>query len=484
MTARRHRFGLRVYERRALIDQLFAIRQTAASIATDTGWACSAATTRPFLPTDVDRSAFFIALVVVDVLAGLADSISGPYVVLFLVDQARLGPLPLSAVLTARALGGIAFATTFGAWVDRRTSVRPLLLALAGSSVGYALLAFTKDFAVLLVIAAIPMAIGAAAFSQSIALVKRHFDRANLYTANRAIGVLRASWSLAWAIGPAIGAAVVGALGFRGAFFTSAGSGVAALIALALVRARPVFGRRSPWPPAKARERRSGDRARLHWPCLVSHRVVQVDPFRWPVVTTSLGGITSDVGLMYSLCAALEIVVMGALIWRPLKRGERTAIVAGFAVFAAYFVVLALARSVGPVFWAQILRAIAIGLVTYLGIGFLQSLPPHAPRRRRGAVLERGPTGFGSRGPRRRRLGAGVRLRLHLRRLRHSQRRGPRHDLLDARRARLERPCLAKFQSGAAWVCLNLRVWAESGPCLGTSYLQASSGRVCDQLDI
>ena len=68
---------------------------------------------------------------------------------------------------------------------------------------------------------------------------------------------------------------------------------------------------------------------------------------------------------------------MGALIWRPLKRGERTAIVVGFAAFVAYFVALALARSVGLVFWAQILRAIGIALVTYLGIGFLQSLLPH-----------------------------------------------------------------------------------------------------------
>jgi MFS transporter, SET family, sugar efflux transporter len=371
--------GHRVYERRALIDQLFAIRQTAASIAIDAGWACSAATTRPFLPTDVDRSAFFIALVVVDVLAGLADSLSGPYVVLFLVDQARLGPLALSAVLTARALGGIAFATGFGAWIDRRTSVRPLLLALAGSSVGYALLGFTKDFALLLAIAAIPMAIGGAAFSQSIALVKRHFDHANLYTANRAIGVLRASWSLAWAIGPAIGAAVVGALGFRGAFFTSAASGVAALIALALVRARPVF--RDAAQGHRPKPANGGPAIALAFAGLaLFHTALFMGSIPLAiVVTTSLGGMTSDVGLMYSLCAALEIVVMGALIWRPLKRGERTAIVAGFAVFVAYFVVLALARSVGPVFWAQILRAIAIGLVTYLGIGFLQSLLPHRP---------------------------------------------------------------------------------------------------------
>jgi MFS transporter, SET family, sugar efflux transporter len=329
------------------------------------------------LTTDVDRSSFFIALVVVDVLAGLADAISGPYIVLFLVDQARLGPLLLSAILTARALGGIAFATGFGAWVDRRTSVRPLLLALAGSSLGYAVLAFTTDFAVVLVIAAIPIAIGAAAFPQPIALVKRHFDHSSPSTANRAIGVLRASWSLAWAIGPAIGAAVIGVFGFRGVFFTSAASSGLALVTLALVRARPVFrdaphGSR-PKPP-------NGGRAiALAFTALaLFHTAMFMGSIPLPIVlTTSLGGMKSDVGLTFSLCAVLEIILMAGLIWRPLGRNEHTAIVAGFAAFVAYFVALALARSVGPVFWAQILRAIGIALVTYLGIGFLQSLLPH-----------------------------------------------------------------------------------------------------------
>ena len=95
------------------------------------------------------------------------------------------------------------------------------------------------------------------------------------------------------------------------------------------------------------------------------------------VLTTTLGGTQSDVGFAFSLCAALEIVVMAGLIWRPPGRGERTAIVIGFAAFAVYFVAMALARSVAPVLWAQIIRAIAIGLVSYLGIGFIQSLMPH-----------------------------------------------------------------------------------------------------------
>jgi MFS transporter, SET family, sugar efflux transporter len=329
------------------------------------------------LSTDADRSSFFIALVIVDVLAGLADAISGPYVVLFLVDQVRFGPLALSATLTARALSGIAFGTAFGAWIDKRTTLAPLLLALAGSAVGYALLGFTLNFAVLLVIAALPIAIGAAAFSQSIALVKRQFEHSSPHTANRAIGVMRASWSLAWAIGPAIGALVVAAVGFRGAFLASSASAAIALATLALVRARPVA------VDATHADRRKpvngGPAIALAFAALaLFHTAMFLGSIPLPIVlTTSLGGSEIDVGVMMSLCAALEIVVMGALIWRPLQRRERAAIVAGFAAFVAYFVALVLARSVGAVFWAQILRAIGIALVTYLGIGFLQSLLPH-----------------------------------------------------------------------------------------------------------
>jgi SET family sugar efflux transporter-like MFS transporter len=329
------------------------------------------------LTAHADRSSFFVALVAVDVLAGLADAISGPYIVLFLVDQARLGPLLLGVVLTARALAGIAFATGFGAWVDRRTSVAPLLLALAGSSVGYASLGFTTDFALLLVIAALPIAIGAAAFSQSIALVRRRFDRASFHTASRALGVLRASWSLAWAIGPAVGAVVVGVFGFRGVFFTSAAASAAGLATLAFVRARPVSGdgghSNRPKPP------NGGPAIPLAFAALaLFHTAMFMGSIPLPIVlTTSLGSAKSDVGLAFSLCAALEIVVMAALIWRPLKRAERPAIVAGFAVFVADFVALALARSVGAVLFSQILRAIGIALVTYLGISFLQSFMPH-----------------------------------------------------------------------------------------------------------
>jgi MFS transporter, SET family, sugar efflux transporter len=329
------------------------------------------------LTTDADRSSFFIGLVIVDIFVGLADAISLPYIVLFLVDKAALSPLSLGAILTARAVSSIAFSAAFGGWIDKRTTLKPLVLALAGSSIGYGLLGFTTNFLSLMIIAALPIAIGAAAFSQSVALVKRCFDRSSPHTVNRAIGVMRASWSLAWAFGPMVGAVIVGAAGFRGAFLASGASGLAALAALAFVRAKALS--REAVHAARPVQVTGGLTIGLAFAALVLfYTAMFLSQFAFPIViTTTLGGATSDVGIAMSVCAALEIVVMGAIIWRPLKRGERMAIGVGFAAFVIYCLTLALARSVGAVFWAQVPRAVAIGLVTYLGIGFLQSLMPH-----------------------------------------------------------------------------------------------------------
>ena len=71
------------------------------------------------MTTDADRSSFFIGLVIVDIFVGLADAISLPYIVLFLVDKAALSPLSLGVILTARAAGSIAFSAAFGAWIDK-----------------------------------------------------------------------------------------------------------------------------------------------------------------------------------------------------------------------------------------------------------------------------------------------------------------------------------------------------------------------------
>ena len=326
------------------------------------------------------RSAFFLALVAIDVLAGLADAVSQPYMILYLVDHLGFTPLELTAALTVRAVSSIVIGTAFGRWIDRRPGVAPLAIALGGAALGYGALAFTTSFWAVLLISGGPVAFGAAAFPQSMALVKSNFARSNPSTANRALGVVRAAWSLAWAIGPAVGAAAVAIIGFRGILLLSAGCAASALVTLVAVGAKP-----EPHMTAVAHRHEEassgGSTIALAFSAItLFHTAMFLGAIPLAIFMTGpLGGAESDVGYAFSLCAALEIVVMGALIWRPLKRGQRGAILLGFAAFVAYFVALSLARSVDFVLLAQVLRAVAIGIISYQGISFLHALLPHHP---------------------------------------------------------------------------------------------------------
>jgi hypothetical protein len=229
-----------------------------------------------------------------------------------------------------------------------------------------------------------------------------------------------------------IGAILVAATGFRGAFLASAASGVTALATLTLVRARPLAA--DAVHVHRARPANGGLAIMLSFAALaLFHTAMFLGSIALPIVlTTSLSGAESDVGITMSLCAALEIVVMGALIWRPLQRGERAAIVAGFAAFIVYFIALTLAHSVGAVFWAQIPRAIGTRHVSR------DQLPPVAPapprRRCSGAVFELRAIGPGARSSWDWRFGEGVRLRVYLHRMCDSQRRWSRSGLLHTSR--------------------------------------------------
>jgi hypothetical protein len=52
----------------------------------------------------------------------------------------------------------------------------------------------------------IPFLPSAAAFPQLFAIAKGHLDEVGEETAERGIAVMRATWSVAWAVGPALGA--------------------------------------------------------------------------------------------------------------------------------------------------------------------------------------------------------------------------------------------------------------------------------------
>lgn len=323
------------------------------------------------------KTPFFLPITVAVLFIGAGDAVSGSYLTLFAIDQGHMNPLQLGIFLAAFALSGIAFSTAFGHWFDKQPSVIPVAVAIVMTIVGYVLLTATTQFYLLLLIACGPLATSLAGFPQLFALAKGHLDQAGADTAERGIAVIRGTWSVAWAIGPAVGAFIVSRFDFRGVFMTSALCAGLAIIFLTVVRV-PAASPRKLDPKSKLRIQLRGQARLAASSLMLFHMAMFMGSIALPIVTTQeLRGTKADVGMLFSVCAFLEVLVMFAFVIRPSKAGSRHWISFGFLVFMLYFLVAAWSPSVGILLGAQILRAVSIALIGYQGISYIQALMPN-----------------------------------------------------------------------------------------------------------
>jgi MFS transporter, SET family, sugar efflux transporter len=324
------------------------------------------------------RTPCFLPLISASLFVGLGNAVGGSYLILFVVDKAHLSPLPLGLFLTVYSVSGLVISTLCGSWFDRKPSRIPLLLALVMTISGYTLLSVTTNFYFLLLIAGLPLGTSLAVFPQLFALAKGHLDRVGTDTAERGTAMMRATWSIAWAVGPALGAILISLLDFRGVFLAAALCVVAATVIVASARLHAFR------PSAKASfELKSNSRTIRRVGFAASsltffHMAMFMGSIALPVVAThELGGTKADVGLIFSLCAFLEVPVMLAFVLRPSTAGTRSWISAGFLAFILYFVTITWSPSVAILLAAQVLRAVGIGFIAYQGISYMQALMPN-----------------------------------------------------------------------------------------------------------
>jgi SET family sugar efflux transporter-like MFS transporter len=229
---------------------------------------------------------------------------------------------------------------------------------------------------------------GTAAFPQLFALARSHLDRgaaADAAAAARGAPALRSVWSLAWAIGPMVGGAVLARQGFAGLFLlTAVCFGAVALPILLLGppgAARPAAARSttSGGPERGRRARPAPARALL--PVVLGFGLFHAAMFTGSIalplyVTGALGRAASDVGLLFSICAVVEIPAALGLLLLPARVGRERVIRLGVAVFVGYFVLAAAVASMPVLVVAQAARGVAIAVVGALGITYFQDLLP------------------------------------------------------------------------------------------------------------
>jgi SET family sugar efflux transporter-like MFS transporter len=323
------------------------------------------------------KTPFFLPITAAVLFIGVGDAVGGSYMTLFAVDQGHMNPLQLGIFLAAFALSGIAVNTVFGRWFDNRPSMVPVFLVLVTTTAGYLLLTTTTRFYLLLLIACGPLATSLACFPQLFALAKGHLDQVGVDTAERGIAMIRGTWSIAWAIGPALGAVVVSRFDFRGVFVTSALCAAFAILALGTARV-PTASQRKLNLRSKLAGQLSGQTGFAASSLILFHMAMFMGSIALPIVAThELRGTKADVGLIFSVCAFLEVLVMFTFVIRPSKAGSRHWISLGFLAFILYFLLATWSSSVAVLLGAQVLRAVGIGLIGYQGISYIQALMPN-----------------------------------------------------------------------------------------------------------
>jgi MFS transporter, SET family, sugar efflux transporter len=328
----------------------------------------------------------FAPMVLTVVLLGLADSMTGSYLVLFAANHVGLAPVQVGVLVSAIALGGMVVTAALGRRFDRLPSRRYVVAAVLAGAVGCGLMSVTTSFVVLLLVGVTLFGAVAAGYPQLFALA--HVVSRDRALPDRTAPLLRSGWSLAWAAGPLAAAAVLAWLGYRGLFWAAA----VALLLTAVV----AFGIPPPLPRPGDGAGREGEVTSA--PVSAQPEALTAQPRRWFVVllagsivlfhtamfsgsvalpllvTVDLGRPAGEVGLLFSACAVVEILAaLGLAVVSP-ALNHRWMIVTGMVLFVGYFLLTVVSNGLALLLLAQVPRGVAIAIVGTVGISHFQAV--------------------------------------------------------------------------------------------------------------
>jgi MFS transporter, SET family, sugar efflux transporter len=307
----------------------------------------------------------FLALFAAVLLLGIADSMVNSYIVLFGADVVGLTPVQIGVWASVFAIGGI----TIGWWLGRLFDRRPartyaIVVTLLGAA-GYVLLPRVSSFLVLLLMAATVLGAMGAAFPQLFALARSVLGEGA--AGQRSAPLLRSAWSLAWAVGPLLGALVLSRGGYSWLMWTAAG--------VFLASALTVFVVPRPGSVAVASSSPGGTPVLLTVSVTLFFAAMFAGSLALPLfVTRALHQQPASVGVLFSVCAAVEVVATLGLAVVPARVSQRALILGGFGSFVCYYALTVVSSGMPMLVIAQALRGVAIAIVGAAGIRYFQDL--------------------------------------------------------------------------------------------------------------
>jgi SET family sugar efflux transporter-like MFS transporter len=322
----------------------------------------------------------FIGLLGTNFMLGLTSTFVLPFGSLWATGEIGMSARFLGLFMTCNAIGAVFISTLIARWSDTHTSrLTLLLIGASAGALGNLCYAFVTDPLWLLAIGSTVLGVASINFAQFFAHVREELARKESAQAHVpfAMGVLRACFSLAWVVGPNLGAWIKGRYGYRGIFFSTTGSFIAfALMVVLFVRRRP-----------RASPAQTG--ARVGWgfgqPILIGHCVafallfaaLTINSLNLPLfLTQALGGSDQSLGMAFAISPLFEMLFMLWFGHLATKGYQVSVIRIGIVAAVCYFSLLRGVTAPWQVYPLQVLNAAAVAVTTSVIIPFIQDLLP------------------------------------------------------------------------------------------------------------
>lgn len=316
-------------------------------------------------------------------LQGMAISLSAPFLSIYFTEQLGVSVGVFGVFLAVTLIAGIWISILIGKRSDLGLNRKSIyLVSTICNALAFCGYLFIKDFTILFVYMTVFTALGAPGMPQLFAIAREAVNASRSTDHAFANSTLRSAFSLGFITGPLIGTLLLEAVGFNGIFSGTIGIFlIVALLVFLFLKSNAELNISSSGNTAQGIRLHQNRLVLLPFLILtllyIAHWMSSINTALF--ITNNLGGATRDVGLVSSICAALEIPFMLMLGLLSAKYSNRILMMYGAILGGAYYLVVVISGAMWQLLAAQILLAFFVAVISAIGISYMQDLLPTMP---------------------------------------------------------------------------------------------------------
>jgi SET family sugar efflux transporter-like MFS transporter len=316
-------------------------------------------------------------------LVGVGVSITLPYLSLYLTEDFGISTGAVGVFIAVSSLSGVVFnsliANRSDNGMDRKWII---IISMLSSALGYASYLLFHNYFILLIAVTIFNGIGAAAMPQIYASAKESADESNSDDKTFAMSTLRTLVSLGFLVGPLGGTLILSVMGYKGLFL---GTSViylfiAYLVFLFLQKRRKIQSNTKKHKKTGAYTLKDRQIRQPFFAFIFLFMVNAINGIITPLyIVNELQGTYTDVGLVISVCAGLEIPIMLVLGALGKKISNHTLMIYGCGIAVIYYIALSVSTHSWQLIVAQLLQATFVAIIMGNGLSYFTDLLLDSP---------------------------------------------------------------------------------------------------------